>query len=57
MRQQSFLITVEHDDSLFPDEGALEGAIWTAIHSRHSWFGPDDDVMQMSITTVGHEGS
>ena len=37
MREQTFTVTVRHDDSLFPDEGALRRMIEASIRSPHYW--------------------
>ena len=53
MRHRTFTITVEHDDSLFPDEGALLSAINLALRTKRAWFGPDKPgVMTVEVAEV-----
>jgi hypothetical protein len=56
MLTKTFTITVHHDESLFPDEGALHHAIDHALRSRRHWFGPDiPDVMTLTLTEDAEE--
>ncbi len=53
MKRRTFTVTVDHDDSLFPDEGALRNAIDEALHSRHHWLTERPGIFSATIYEEG----
>lgn len=48
MTERIIVLTVRHDPSLFPDEGALVSAIKSALFTKSAWFRND----QPNVTTI-----
>jgi hypothetical protein len=54
MKRRTFILTIEHDDSLFPDEGALRNAVERVLYTKHAWFTADRPGVMAVALTEGH---